>query len=277
MIWLYEDFSPCGLIDVRRRVCVFCRTPLRTLFKKRSRKTHSYCVRVCDSCGWWWFHDAYVDDKLSLVWRRSVHPQLKQLDLSDLSVPIQDVERYLSARYESRFEVHPRRFEEVVASVFKDHGYAVSVTAYHCDGGVDVLLTRGSDTIGVQVKRYRNTIGVEQIRSLAGALIVGGITKGMFVTTSRFSRGAEKCARRLRRRGMPIKLLDAERFFDALRLARKPAYQTLDNWLIGPGQSAISSLTWQRQIPCRNRALIPSAVGQTRSVSSVSGLTSRSS
>lgn len=51
-------------------------------------------------------------------------------DLSDLSAPIADVRAYLTARYQRRFTLHPRLFEKTVASVFADHGYAATVTAY---------------------------------------------------------------------------------------------------------------------------------------------------
>jgi restriction system protein len=82
--------------------------------------------------------------------------------------------------------MHPRRFEELVGAIFSDSGHRVRVTSYSCDNGIDsaVLEGPGDTLIGVQVKRYRNTIIAEQIRSFAGALVLGGITKGVLVTTS---------------------------------------------------------------------------------------------
>jgi restriction system protein len=41
------------------------------------------------------------------------------------------------------YDLHPRVFEEVVGSVFKDHGWQVKVTAYTGDDGVDVVLNNG--------------------------------------------------------------------------------------------------------------------------------------
>ena len=63
--------------------------------------------------------------------------------------------RYLTAKYEERFIINPRLFEETVASVFKSIGYFTRVTAYQNDGGIDIILD-GNDNkvIGVQVKRY---------------------------------------------------------------------------------------------------------------------------
>lgn len=87
----------------------------------------------------------------------------------------------------SIFEAHPKLFEDVVCSVFRDFGWNARVTACSGDDGIDVVLDGESDsTVGVQVKRYKKEkkIEAEQIRSLAGALLVNGHTKGIFVTTS---------------------------------------------------------------------------------------------
>lgn len=79
------------------------------------------------------------------------------------------------------------------------------------------------------MKRYRNTIQVDQIREFLGALIDKNLTQGVFVTTSRFSSGAEAQAKRysLMSEARPIRLLDADRFFDALKITmRQPDYVT---------------------------------------------------
>lgn len=95
-------------------------------------------------------------------------------------------------------------------------------------GGIDVVLD-GPDgaTAGVQVKRYKKTrkIEAEQIRSLAGALIFNGHTRGAFVTTSSFRRGAKSAARRFGTIGTPIELLDCERFFEALGIAQRKTWR----------------------------------------------------
>ncbi|QOZ06889.1 restriction endonuclease [Bradyrhizobium sp. CCBAU 51765] len=119
-------------------------------------------------------------------------------------------------------------FEETVASVFRSLGYEATVTAYSGDDGVDVILQKGKERIGVQVKRHRNSISVEQIRSLAGAMIVNDVTKGIFVTTSKFERGSARTIDRLRVRGYPIELIDAPRFFDMLKLTQIDAPESFE-------------------------------------------------
>jgi hypothetical protein len=96
-------------------------------------------------------------------------------------------------------------------------------------------------TIGVQVKRYRRErkIEAEQIRSFAGALVLGGHTKGVFVTTSSFRKGARKTAERFAERGYPVELMDAQRFFEALCIAQTNVFELSEDrftsYLLSPG------------------------------------------
>jgi restriction system protein len=142
------------------------------------------------------------------------------LDLPDLHEPLTEVREYLLQRYEKRFDIHPRLFERTVASVFRDLGYRVTLTAYSGDGGIDAVLQSHNETIGVQVKRYRDAIEADQIRSFAGALVLSGQTRGVFITTSRFQKGASSAAELFKRRGLLIELTDSEAFFKKLGLAQ---------------------------------------------------------
>lgn len=112
--------------------------------------------------------------------------------------------------------------------MFGDRGFHTRVTSYSGDGGIDVILERPGETVGVQVKRYRNAISAEQIRSLAGALFVGGYTKGVFVTTSRFQPGGTQASALAHARGMAIELLDAPRFFEELKIAQRSRFAQQD-------------------------------------------------
>lgn len=142
-------------------------------------------------------------------------------------MPHEEVVNYLAARYDDRLKVHPRKFEEVVAAVFRGLGYQTRVTSYSCDGGIDVFMD-GPDNvfIGVQVKRSRNSISVGQIRELTGALVLQGVTRGIFVTTSHFTAAARKEAGLAALRGIPVELVDAYKLFDALKIGRIKSYQS---------------------------------------------------
>lgn len=94
------------------------------------------------------------------------------------------------------------------------------MTAYHADGGIDAYLDGNSGLVGVQVKRTKNPIEIEQVNSLTGALLVNDCTSGVFVTTSRFRRGAKNVASKARARGLPIELYDGSRLLQALEVAQ---------------------------------------------------------
>lgn len=180
-------------------------------------------VSVCPGCGWWNIYKQVSLDSHAQVWDLMFRAEgaLQRLELNDVDVPLREVRDFLTARYESRFCINPRKFEEVVESVFRDFGYDTTTTAYSGDGGIDVILHRQNDElIGVQVKRHRHSITAEQIRSFAGALMIGNYTSGIFVTTSRYQSGATATAAQAATTCVPIQLLDANAFFKALRIAQ---------------------------------------------------------
>ena len=194
-----------------------------------------FVVRVCPVCGWWNAKDftrfkpfdpteirTLITDTL-----KGAIGNLKELDLTDQSIPVEEIRSYLAARYSSRFTIDPFKFEEVVTSVYKDLGYQARITARSGDGGIDVILDGPNDSVvGIQVKRSKNKIKAEHIRSFAGALCLNGMTQGIFITTSTFQPAAERSAMLAQIRGIPIELVDAERFFDSLGIAQREMFKT---------------------------------------------------
>jgi restriction system protein len=214
--------------------CIFCRAKLlrypSAKFKKGQR-----CLltqpSICMQCGWWSVfrvHQGEHPATPELECYAGAIGCLKELDLTDISAPLHEIRAYLVAKGDRITRVHPRLFEQVVCSVFRDLGWRARATAYSGDDGVDVILQgRSKGTIGVQVKRYRRArrIEAEQIRSLTGALMLGGHTKGIFVTTSSFRRGATKTAAKATAIGYPIRLMDADRFLRALGIAQLKSFR----------------------------------------------------
>lgn len=192
-------------------------------------------VRVCDICGWW-IASIY---EMSVAMRTyagvyswgDICAVLRKLDLTDISIPVKEVRNYLAVNYTDRYQVHPRKFEETVASVFRDLGYYITITGYIKDGGIDVVLQKGEEVIGVEVKRHKNKIGVDQIRQFAGALMINDLTEGVFVTTSQFTAGAKDAANQYvtKLSPIPIELIDAEKFLEALKVTQIPAYQSIND------------------------------------------------
>lgn len=182
---------------------------------------YSYCY-ACEFCGWWIADYRGLIGAKNMDWEviAGVSAVLENFDISDMSTPIRDVRSFLSGRYETRNILHPIKYEEVVSSVFSDLGYGVKLTSYNHDNGIDILLENGSDCIGVQVKRTKNKIQVDTIRSFVGALILGGFTKGIFVTTSDFTKGSKVIANLASKSVIPIELWDASNFLEVLQVAQ---------------------------------------------------------
>lgn len=182
------------------------------------------CLHICPVCGWWIAEDRAVLP--AMQWQHwavtlASAPVLEEFALDDIDLPIRQVRRYLMRKFEARASMHPRLFELTVASVFRDLGYSAYATAYSNDGGVDVILEDGSGArIGVQVKRQKGAVEVEQIRAFLGGLMLGGHSRGVYVSASRFSRGARKAAQHSAQAAVPIELVDADRFFDMLGYAQ---------------------------------------------------------
>ncbi len=236
-IWLHtEQFDANWCSESPPSVCIFCQTEIVRDSEEEAQiaeeeinygwsdnfSTRFYPdIGSCPACGWW----RYEVRRYFGIGRRQVRDfwcgRLKTFSENNINAGLEETRRYLTAKYDDRFRIDPRLFEVVVGSVFADLGYKALVTAYSGDGGIDVVLSAGDGTeVGVQVKRYKNSITVEQLRALTGALVVGGYTKGIFVTTSTFQSGAEATASLSGLRGFPIELYDAKRFYDALKIAQ---------------------------------------------------------
>ena len=138
--------------------------------------------------------------------------------------------------------------------MYADLGFNTRVTSRSADGGIDVILDGpNGEVIGVQVKRYKGSISVDQIRGLAGALLLAGVTRGIFVTTSSFQSGAKTAVETYERlRGMPIELVDAERFFGALGLAQRTRYRSANDPMAPFAHVPLTELettVWDPRVP----------------------------
>lgn len=94
----------------------------------------------------------------------------------------------------------PHFFEHLVVKLMQAMGYggwsneSGQATQYTADGGVDGIINEdplGLETIYLQAKRYAdNVIGRPDIQAFVGALEMKRSRKGVFITTSRFSKDA---------------------------------------------------------------------------------------
>ena len=99
--------------------------------------------------------------------------------------------------------IHPAFFEKIVVELLVKMGYGGSleeagkVTRYTNDEGIDGIIKEdklGLDVIYIQAKRWEGTISRPEIQKFVGALAGQRAKKGVFITTSNFSKEATSYA-----------------------------------------------------------------------------------
>lgn len=116
----------------------------------------------------------------------------------------------------------PQFFERLVVRLLVAMGYggsekdAASVTKYSHDDGIDGVIKEdklGLDSIYVQAKRYTSgSVQKPDMQKFIGALSEQGASKGIFITTSDFSKGAIETS--LKAANVKIVLIDGGHLAD---------------------------------------------------------------
>lgn len=111
----------------------------------------------------------------------------------------------------------PEFFEKLVVDLLLNMGYGGSrrdageAIGKSGDEGIDGIIKEdklGLDTIYIQAKRWENTVSRPEIQKFAGALQGQQAKKGIFITTSTFSKGAREYASII---DSKVVLMDGER------------------------------------------------------------------
>lgn len=109
--------------------------------------------------------------------------------------------------------MHPFKFEDYVAKLYKNMGYSVKQTKRTGDGGKDIVATKNGQTYFVECKRYSDPVNVHKMRDFVGACVLGGKDiKGIYVTTSSFTNDAKSAANRI-----GIKMIDGNKLMSMIR------------------------------------------------------------
>jgi restriction system protein len=80
-------------------------------------------------------------------------------------------------------------FEQAIANLFRNIGFAAEVSKIGGDGGVDIILQKSHRRIAVQCKRYKSAVGPHVIRDLWGTMQHNNFKEGCIVTTTGFTKG----------------------------------------------------------------------------------------
>ena len=134
-------------------------------------------------------------------------------------VGISNEEEWTEALLDILRSMSPKAFEHLCKRVLREKGFTkVEVTPHSGDDGIDgtgvLRINLLSFRIAFQCKRYSDSVGPGDIRNFQGA-VVGNADKGLFITTGRFSKKAERAAVRA---GAPaIDLIDGNEFCNLLK------------------------------------------------------------
>lgn len=117
-------------------------------------------------------------------------------------------------------DINPYKFEHLIKAVIERKGFfQVQVTRSSGDGGIDLtaVVDESNDFFGgtfvqFQAKRWRHAIGSVEINNFRGAM--NSTAKGIFVTTSHYTRAATEDARNPHK--SRITLIDGRRFASIL-------------------------------------------------------------
>lgn len=112
-----------------------------------------------------------------------------------------ELKRYFAEHPEKLYDLTPRKFEELIASILRDFGFDVELTQATRDGGRDIIAYMKNAVCSyltyVECKKYAadNKIGVGIIREVAGVHHLRKPNKSLIVTTSFFTKDAVEEAR----------------------------------------------------------------------------------
>jgi len=126
-----------------------------------------------------------------------------QIDVAEINA---ELVRYLAEHPAKMYELNPRKFEELVAELFRAKGYDIELGRGTKDGGVDIRAFLRNDVGAlltlIQCKRHlaHNKVNVDVVRGLYGVVKRDDASCGMIVTTSTFTRDARSEQQRLEHR-----------------------------------------------------------------------------
>ena len=139
------------------------------------------------------FMDFYADEKTKGISNTSEIKNSSPQDLIDRG--FSEIEAQVKHELLEKLKgIDPYYFEKVILILLKKMGYGDFIeTSKSGDGGIDGIINEdklGLDKIYIQAKRYEdNKVREKDIRNFIGAMS-GDTTKGVFVTTSDFDKGA---------------------------------------------------------------------------------------
>lgn len=198
--WARTYLHKAGLVESKRRGCLQISARGLSILKKKPLKIDVEFLRQYPE--FVEFQTAKKDkdrNQLELLSSNEATPE-EALDTAYQKLRA-DLEVELLDRVKA---APPAFFERLVIDVLVKMGYGGSRTdageavGRSGDGGIDGIIKEdrlGLDAIYIQAKRWDNTVGRPEVQRFAGALQGHRARKGVFITTSSFTKEAEEYAR----------------------------------------------------------------------------------
>ncbi|QXO95530.1 restriction endonuclease [Methanospirillum purgamenti] len=162
------------------------------------------------------FKDFRTNNQTPLI-EKSDTPESTLTPQEILENSYQDVRNKLAHELLSQvMSSSPEFFERLVVDLLVAMGYGGSRSeagervGKTGDDGIDGIIKEdklGLDTVCIQAKRWQNTVGRPEIQAFVGSLAGNRARKGVFITTSRFSREAREYVQRIEQK---VVLIDGE-------------------------------------------------------------------
>src|ERR1044071_29054 len=229
-----------GSEGVGPHACPCCVADLRRSAHDEWDDDYAYTpvVLSCHLCGWeisYEVHGTYVDPYKPLI-SYSIHSitGLKEFATDATELALEELGTYLKRNFASIYDMSWRRFEELLADVFTQHGFRTVLTQPSKDGGADLLLLNhdsGQVSAIVEAKHYapHRRLDVRLVRQLVGAAVAWDVRRAFLVTTSDFTADAKVSANNYKGRGYEVDLVAASDLLLMLNVynARLPRLENL--------------------------------------------------
>lgn len=87
-----------------------------------------------------------------------------------------------------------QEFENFIAKLFTNMGYETKLTKATGDQGIDIVISKNGNKIGIQAKCYSGNVGNSAIQEVVAGINYYQLDKGMVITNSFFTESAQQLA-----------------------------------------------------------------------------------
>ncbi|HYE11156.1 MAG TPA: restriction endonuclease, partial [Patescibacteria group bacterium] len=139
-------------------------------------------------------------------------------------------------------------FEKYLLEHFKHLGYSGHLTPSTADYGADLVLQKDGRRVVVQAKRWKNSVGVDAIQQVIGAIKHYDANKGMVVTNSTFTENAYELAN-----SNGIELWDRKKLIEVMNKAK--GKEIIDN-IVKDNVISEAAITEEKKCPECKQAMV---------------------